>query len=437
MFRLSDCAAFPPNLTRIDDWVEQPNTRGTLDILWTSLFTIFLCTFTLLCLNVPAASESDWRITSRRLFWMGLAIAGPEFVLTAAAGQYGTAQESVKAFEEIGYSQWTVRHGFLADMGGFMLIPREGKPFPVNAKHLHWLVSRKYLAYPEVTVKEICDKSKKDTVAKILSCFQLGYLVVQCLGRAGQGLAITTIELSALAIVICSLMTSICWLRKPTDVMTPICLYSEWSMQEILKDSGTADLPWKQTPLDFIDDLGPSWALNIQPFMNMPVGPHERPMPRFGNDRIPNLNGRQETLLCLASLIYGAIHLAGWNFVFPTRIEGILWRVSSMIIFVATGVFWICETAAAWHRKGRWQRFYYLLFDPARIEEADFARQLRQANEKPKQMPLAWEFWTIAPLAVIYAVARGYLVVEAFLGLRSLEPSAYLAVTWSSYIPHI
>jgi len=55
--------------------------------------------------------------------------------------------------------------------------------------------------------------------------------------------------------------------------------------------------------MDFVDDLCPSWSLNIQTFMNMPLGPFERPMPRFGNDRLPyRLEQRQNTALCLATL---------------------------------------------------------------------------------------------------------------------------------------
>ena len=437
MFCSNNSLVFSPSLTRIDGWVDQPSTRGTLDIVWTSVFTIFICTFTLLCLNLPAANDSEWKITVRKLFWMCLAIAGPEFVLTAAWAQLGTAQESVRAFTELGYPEWTIRHGFFADMGGFLFVPRESTPFPVTSRHVHWLVSRRYLPFPDVPAKEICDKSKQDTVAKLISCFQIGYIMVQTMGRAGQRLAITTLELSALAIVVCSIMTNICWLRKPAGVLTPIRLYSDMSMEEILKDAGVVHLPWKQTPLDFVDDLGPSWALNVQPFMKMPVGPHERPMPRFGNDRLPNLNSLQKTLLFLATLVYAAIHLAGWNFVFPTRIECILWRASSMFIFVNTAVFWVCETAAAWHRKGRLQKVFYRVFDPDRMEEVEYARQQKLLNQEPEQLPLAWEFWTITPLAITYAAARSYQIIEAFMGLRSLEPSAYLNVEWSSYIPHI
>ncbi|KAI9808922.1 MAG: hypothetical protein M1827_007147 [Pycnora praestabilis] len=375
---------------------------------------------------------------SRRLFWMGLAIAGPEFVLTYASGQWGTAEASVKLFHDSGYKQWTLRHGFFADMGGFLLEPRDSTPFPITSRHLHWLLVQDYLPYPDVTTEEIWDKSKQDTIAKIITCFQIGYLVLQCLGRAAQHLAITTMELSALAIVVCSILTSLCWLQKPLDVRSPIRLPIAASIDEILKEAGEiAAKPYKQTPLDFVDDLGPSWALNVQPFMHMPVTPYERPIPRFGNDRLPNLSGHQETVLCFSTLAYAAIHLAGWNFTFPTKTELVLWRVSSMFLFGNTVAFWIVETSAAWYRVGRWQRFFYMVFNPSKLGDVEMARLRREASREPKKLPLKPEFWGIFPLAITYAAARGYLIVEIFLGLRSLEPSAYLCVNWASFIPHI
>ena len=73
-----------PNF-RVHGWVGQPNNRGTIDIIWTSVATIFISTYVMLCLNVPSQGESWWSVAYRRLLWMGVSIAGPEFVLTAAA----------------------------------------------------------------------------------------------------------------------------------------------------------------------------------------------------------------------------------------------------------------------------------------------------------------------------------------------------------------
>ena len=437
-----DSSAVNQTAARISGWVDQPNFRGTLDIIWTCLFTIFVSTFTITCLNVPAPSDSQWRMMGRKIFWMGIAIAGPEFVLTYASAQWGTARESVKAFKELNFPGWTMKHGFFADMGGFLLIPRDSDPFPITSKHLCWLISNDCLPYPNVTPKEIWDKSKQDTIAKVVTTFQISYLVLQCIGRAAQGLVITTMELSTLAIVVCAIMTSYCWFRKPVNVITPIPLHSEFSMDEILAKAGKADYVWKQTPLDFVDNMEPSWALNVQTFMNMPVSPHERPLPRFGNDRLPDLKGPEKVVLFFSTLLYAAIHLFGWNYTFPTYIELILWRLSSMFLFGNTVAFWMFKTAASFHRKRRWHRLYWRVFDREKLAQDNVAReearrQTALGTQRRKQLPLKWEFWSIFPLAVTYAAARGYLVVEIFLGLRALEPSAYMNVNWASFLPHV
>lgn len=70
-------------------------------------------------------------------------------------------------------------------------------------------------------------------------------------------------------------------------------------------------------------------------------------------------------------------------------------------------------------------------FYPERAEAVECARQ------QPKTLPLVWEFWLVTPLGLTCAAARCYQIVEVFVGLRSLEPSAYLNVEWSSFIPRI
>jgi hypothetical protein len=98
-----------------------------------------------------------------------------------------------------------MQHGFVADMGGFLLVPPDSTPFPVTAKQIHWLVVHQYLPFPDTISKEMEDKSKQDTIAKVVACFQIGYLVPQCLGRAAQHPTVTTMELSALAMVVTDL----------------------------------------------------------------------------------------------------------------------------------------------------------------------------------------------------------------------------------------
>lgn len=75
---------------------------------------------------------------------------GPEFVLTFAYGQWAAAKAPVKSFAALNQPDWSLRHAFFANMGRFVLQPRESRPFPINAKQLYWLVAQKYLPYPAI-----------------------------------------------------------------------------------------------------------------------------------------------------------------------------------------------------------------------------------------------------------------------------------------------
>lgn len=455
---------------RVNGWTMSPDGRGTMDILWTCIFTTFLCTFTILCLNLPAKNESSLRIQGRKILWMAIAIAGPEFLLTAAAGQLAAARDSVKAFHALGHTSWTYRHGFYANMGGFELQPLNGAPFSINSKHILWLMSRGYIQFPTISDEELLDKSKKDTVAKLITCFQVGYLIVQCIARSIQKLPVTTIELSTVAIVVCSIMTSICWMSKPQDVRYPIRINMPITMDQVLREAGpVAARPYRQTPLDFVDDLTPSWALNIQPFVKLPVGPHERPLPRIGDSRLPWLETLESLYLCLATVVYASVHLTGWNFKFPSRVEQILWRVSSLILVGTTALFWVLEAGAILQRYGSDQKLWARMLkredkksdvtvtvvEDALVEPRGTAsggepstsepQQLQQQRDvekdeeawAPKQLPLVWEFWSILPIALIYATARAYILVEPLLGLRSMQAGAFDTVDWMAFLPHV
>ncbi|KAI9714773.1 MAG: hypothetical protein M1820_000062 [Bogoriella megaspora] len=421
-----------PSNGRIYGWVDQPSYRGTIDIIWMCLTTTFIATYTVLCLNVPSRGEPWFQIQGRRLLWMGVSIAGPEFTLTAAAGQWKTARTSVKLFSKLGYKSWTMRHGFFTDMGGLELRTTDFVPFLINSRHLYYLVSKGYMEYPEISLEEIRDKSKQDNVAKIVTLFQVAYLILQCIGRAVQHLAITTLELFSLAIVVTSIATTWCWLHKPADIGCPLVLSTNISIKKVIEDAGErAQALYQQTPLDFVDDLRPSWCLNVQAFVKMPIGPKKRPIPRFGNERFPDLNFWETSTLLFATFVYAAIHVAAWNWTFPTKFESIMWRVSSMILLGSTFTFWALETIAVWYRYGRGRSSGDLLSMRAREQ-----REI-EAQRPNKELPLVAEFWSILPLAVIYAFGRGYLLIEAFAGLRALEESAYISVNWAEIMPHI
>ena len=439
------------NSTRsVTGWVSSPEGRGTIDIVWSSFLTIFLCTWTAVCLNIPHPDASKLKRLCNKAKWMLWAIIGPELVLAVAIGQFASARRSVKRFHGLQHKTWTLRHGFFADMGGILLQPRNSTPFLVNSRQLTYLVEHQYMEYPDITAEEIWDKSKADTLARILTLLQACWLVIQLLGRAILHLATTTLELSAGAIVLCTLGTFVCWLHKPNDVQKGVVLTIEATTAQILIDAGDeAAAPYRHTPLDFIAKQSFTCGYDMMGFLNLRCDNRERPLRCFPNDRFPDIGSFEKLALFCMTTTYAAFHLVGWNFTFPTRLESLLWRVSSSLILGATVFWWVFETIAARHRFGRWDKYLIWLRlkkttpVPGPDVESGTKRQntrtclddfeMEQKQAKPM---LIWEVGLLMPMVFLYAAARTYMIVEALVSLRQLPIGVYRTFDLAQILPH-
>ncbi|TFY51858.1 hypothetical protein EVG20_g10806 [Dentipellis fragilis] len=101
-------------------------------------------------------------------------------------------------------------------------------------------------------------------------------------------------------------------------------------------------------------------------------------------------------VLAIGSPVYGVWHCLAWNFSFPSRAEMWLWRVDSVLcVTVGTVVLLLF-----WHYR---------------------------ENVAP---------W-ITVLLFVHVASRVVIVVEMFVGLRSLPPGVFETVQWTTFIPHI
>ena len=112
------------------------------------------------------------------------------------------------------------------------------------------------------------------------------------------------------------------------------------------------------------------------------------------------------------AIIFGAIHLAGWNFFFQFSTERDIWRVASIIItavaaagFIAT-IFDVIKT-------------YYIKNSPFFSILCTFISFLSSLS------------------LTIYLPIRLVLLVEALFLLKGLPPGAFPVVQWTLFIPHV
>jgi hypothetical protein len=82
---------------------------------------------------------------------------------------------------------------------------------------------------PDLCKEAIFDKSKADSLGKILVCLQAGYMIFQVTGRLVARLPITLLEVNTLGHVLCALTMYAFWFQKPLGVTDPVVLSEDWA----------------------------------------------------------------------------------------------------------------------------------------------------------------------------------------------------------------
>jgi len=115
-------------------------------------------------------------------------------------------------------------------------------------------------------------------------------------------------------------------------------------------------------------------------------------------------------VLPVVAIFFGALHCIGWNFDFPSHIEQLLWRIGSLAItsipfvlfvFGVTGKYWTI------------------------------------ASKSLDDMVTVVLLAVAGFLLVGYMLARILLLTQAIVLLRKQPESAFYAINWSDFLPHV
>ena len=77
-------------------WQSDPNGRGTFTLVSSCIFTLTICVYSAMHLNVPPREESAIQFWLRNIRWGLLGIFGPELVVFIAWKQYLSAKSIVR-----------------------------------------------------------------------------------------------------------------------------------------------------------------------------------------------------------------------------------------------------------------------------------------------------------------------------------------------------
>jgi len=135
-----------------------------------------------------------------------------------------------------------------------------------------------------------------------------------------------------------------------------------------------------------------------------------------------------------AALIYGAIHAAAWNDHFGTQVEALIWKISC--VYVAGYGCAVMGLVKAFDRR----RIYKESRVMSRMSPRIMPKLVWLKELLPRAVRETVEgfFLVVIPASVLpYLFCRLFLVIEAFISLRSLPAMAFRTPDWTQYLAHL
>lgn len=448
-------------------WTPQPDGRGTMDILWSCTITMFLCSWSLLCMNMPGPKETRAQILWRKFSLTILGFLCPEILFAISFSQWLSARHSVQTISSHthcnGSTRWTMKEAFFADIGGFVLHSADQPPFPLEAQALYYLVAKGHIKLPEIDHREIQEKNKADGLLRFITLCQIIWFLINTIGRWAQHLIVTTAELTTVSFILCSLGIAFFWWHKPADAVLGKLIVTDLSINEILETEGQMPDTWKRTPLDFISRKEWWWSrcwanfLNILRHMRMSFGSAVKPIDRIADSTPKELSNKHMYTTVGLAFGYFSVLFVGWDYSFPTKTEQLLWRLACVMMMVtlsALAIFarmadnfpTLASNAVQSDSASRPSQSKCLESGCPPKRSARFGHMAKRALDRIRNNSIDKDPELYLPLKIIlpiytvgglYLLARMYILVADVIELRFLPASAYSTVKWQKYWPRL
>lgn len=285
-------------------------------------------------------------------------------------------------------------------MGGFAVQPEDVNHQPalyriLNSKEVQKILETDpslFSHFPDISEEHIVARSQSDSLSKVIALVQIFSFCMTCILRKAQGLSLSILEISTVAYAICAILTYIFWWKKPRIKAEPTMV--NWmavhTAERIKSETEAGD---------------PGSVPERQLFRRM-----FRQMLKRAKSV---LQSRYWTvfsfmaIVLISSTFYGLLHLFAWDASFPTTIEGILWRISILVVTASLIPLFM---------------IYLVLF------------KNRSESHQPETQITA-KYIPCLVFLVIYILARLVMLVEAFRQLLHLPPDGYKVASWSNYLP--
>ncbi|KAK3332843.1 hypothetical protein B0T19DRAFT_473634 [Cercophora scortea] len=288
-------------------FVPEPNCgRGTVGILWSCVVTIILSTWTTLHNDISPPGSSRWRWTKSKLGSAIYCALFPEALAMVAIMLLVRARRLSASIRDFpGWSQFSHRQSFLVVQDG--IYSKQSSEIRHNRIHrllepdaLVRLVQTTGLGPEDMgfpTDDEIEDRSKKDWLLKSISISQTLWFVANVLSRVVQGFQVSLLEDLTIAYAFCGLIMLIAWFDCPQDIHQAFIVDFERGSENGTRNEPQVDQ--RQTP----NPAPKQQDLIIKAIPTVPM-------------------------ILVTMLLFGVfcgIHLAAWNYPFPSDGPGSAW----------------------------------------------------------------------------------------------------------------
>ncbi|KAK7688816.1 hypothetical protein QCA50_007505 [Cerrena zonata] len=427
-------------------YVPGPEARGTLDLIWTCVSIIFTCVYISIHIDISNGESREfakqirakyqnrgnvmrmillcfdymcWLMTipvAHKVIFMVFNIFAPESIVFLATLERLSARDGVIFMRSCGQPNWTTKLAFFADMGGFEL--EKGEHLVSGREFFEWFerIRKQKGAEFELNVvrieKDINDRSKQDTLVKLFTVCQASWLLIQCAVRLAEGRAVSELEVTTCAFIVCSVITYLCWLHKPYDVQGRITLrddlFKPHSVKEpdnvtsaIMKASSTStSVGQPYAPIPLADEETNTTSSELPTRLDNRA--RFTPLNRAFFDPL-----KSWLIACgifsLAGILIGAIHaIPLWNTEFINTTGQWLWRSCCLIQIIVT----ICGSIAG-------------------------CIEYRYQKVAGRIFPLT------TFIAILFGFSRICIFVLVVVSFWSLPESVYTDIDWSlSAFPH-
>lgn len=290
-------------------WVPEPNCgRGTLSVVWACLPTIMFVLWTAIHLDASRLMG--------RVMWGFFVFFVPEAMPAIAIDQLIRARQLQKRLRALeGWKPWTLKQSFLIvkkgvrDVGGETLTPTR---LVELAEQQHCMEKKKLVVHGSSGIRmemlpsgdAIDSRSKKTWFEKMLAGLQALWFCANIISRLASGYTVTLLEDMTIAYTFCALIASMAWLRCPQDIEDPF-----------------------EVDLDAADD-----SVIAAAECGYPPGRDSDSGRGSSESRCPvtESDGFMMGIVCVLLCLLAAIHIAEWEYPFPSVAEAWIWRCCSI-----------------------------------------------------------------------------------------------------------